>query len=146
MLLNRPRKGIAVLDAVVGLSVLTAALVLVSQTAVWILAERQQTEARYQAVEVAAHVMESARACAWEELDSTWADQARQQALQTLAGRLADPDLSVSVKPAAGRDQVRRVTVELTWQQSGGRRAPPILLTALFARWTNQGKSLGGKP
>jgi len=126
----------SVLDTVVGLSVLSAALLLASQTAIWIIGERQHWEVRQEAIEATANVLESARACAWEDLTPKWAEEQRLPA--SLASRLDEPQLAVRVQPEAGRAQTRRVTVDLTWKQTDGRMAPPISVTALFSKRTAQ--------
>jgi hypothetical protein len=132
------RKGLAILDATIGLAVLSTALLIAAQTTMWLVGERQQVEVRQQAVEATANVLEAARACNWDDLDSKWAEGQRLPA--SMAERCEDADLAVRVQPEAGRDQIKRVSVELTWKQPDGRMATPVRVTALFARRT------GGKP
>ncbi len=126
------RKAIAILDVTIGLGVLSTAMIMAVQTTLWILGERQQSEVRYQAIEAAANLLEAARTCSWDDLDTKWAES--RQLPSSLTERLQSPKLLVQVLPEPSRKQMKRLTVELTWTQTDGRPAPPITVTALFAR------------
>ncbi len=130
----------ATLDVVVGLAVLTTALLLTIQLSIWVLSERQRTSVRQQALEETANVLESAQACSWDDLGSTWAGEQEQRLRQALAERMTEPVFAVRVQPEKDRPRTRRITVELKWKQPEGWPAPPITMTALFSKRTEGGQ------
>lgn len=135
----RPRAGFTLTEALVALAVLAAAGVLVAQLATWSLAERARTDARLEAVDAAANVLEQARARPWADLTADWAAAAR--APDYLTARWPDGRLAVRVEPEPDRPRVKRVTVEFKWTDTARVGWPPVVLTGWFAD-----RAAGGKP
>jgi hypothetical protein len=119
------------LEAVAALGVLSVAMVIVAQLSTQALAERVRTDEHLVAVESAANVLEAARARPWADLTPEWA--AEQRLPEDLTDQLPDARLAVRVEPEPERPRVKRVTVELRWQQRGGPIARTVTTVALFA-------------
>jgi len=136
----RRRSGFTVLEASIAVAVLGLAMVLTAQLGVWVLAERGYHRDRQAAEEIAANVLEAARACRWEALTPAWAAQ------QRLPAPFDERDwrLSVRVEDEPKRPQTRRVTVTLQpqWERPGP--AQPVQLVSLFTARTAPVK--GTKP
>jgi hypothetical protein len=127
-----PRRGFTLAETLLSVTVFAGAAVLVAQLAVWVLSERSKTDARLEAVEATANVLEQARARPWSELTPEWAKS--QRLPDDLVARWPDCRLSVRVEPEANRPRVKRVTAELKWTGGAGRASwPPIAMTGLFA-------------
>lgn len=124
------RPAITVIECTAALAGLALAIVLVTQSAVWAVAERQRSEVRRQAVEAVVNLVEAARAQPWEELTPEWA--ARQEIPAELCQRLTEPELLVQVEPDKELGQVRRVTVELAWEKPDGTLGKPVRMVALI--------------
>ena len=92
-------------------------------------------------MEVAANVLEAARAEPWEKLDKTWADA--QQVPSDMEAVLPDAKLAVSVAPEPKQTECRRVTVEVSWQFAP-QPAKRVQLTTLLSR--REHKKPGGTP
>jgi hypothetical protein len=123
------------------LAVLGLALTLVAQVSLAVLRERRRAADLQAAQELAANVLESARARGWDELTGTWASRQRLPEEYTERGWR----LEVRVEPEKSRPLVRRVTVVVRWQ-SGEARAPlPVELVGLFSARA-AGAPKGGKP
>lgn len=124
-----PRPGFTIAELVAALGILALAMVLVAQVSVCILGEHSRAGADLAAEELAANVLESARAQPWEALTPTWA------AAQSLPAPFAERGwrLTVIVAPETGRRGVKRVTVEV--DRSGGETAHPrpVRLVGLFS-------------
>jgi type II secretory pathway pseudopilin PulG len=135
------RPGFTILETMIGLGLLTVALVMLAQAAVWLLGDKLRLAGRQEALEAAANVLESARASSWDDLTPEWAAAQQLPEAQRLA--LAEGKLTVRVEPEAGQPRTRRVTVEVDWTQSDGKPAPTVGLIGLFSSRTT---AAGGKP
>jgi Tfp pilus assembly protein PilV len=136
------RPGFTVLETTVALAILATALVLVAQIGLWSWRERARSAVRLEALELAANIMESARAAPWEALTPQWA--ARHKLTELLDQRLADGELTVRVEPDAARQGVKRVTVEIR-----GRLGPKVVESLAHLVGTFSARSAaagGGKP
>jgi prepilin-type N-terminal cleavage/methylation domain-containing protein len=137
---DHPPRGFALLEIIAALSVLAVAIILVAQLGVWSLAEHSRNRARHTAQELAANILESARASSWEELTPSWAS----------AQRLPEPfeerewQLDVRVVPEAAHPRTKRVTVEIRYGPEKDRLARPVRLTGFFT--TRSMTAPGGKP
>jgi prepilin-type N-terminal cleavage/methylation domain-containing protein len=125
------RRGFTILELSVTLSILSVAMALAAQVGIWSLRERAQTAARLAALELAANIMESARALPWEGLSPDWA--ATQQLPESLSGVLPDGRVTVRVLPEESRQQNKRVTVTIDWKRDNGVMARPVELVGLFS-------------
>ena len=138
---NRPgfsvRCGFTVTECVTALAVLSVAGVLVAQLGSGTIAERLRADARLEATETAANILETADALPWAKLTPEWG--ANQQLPSHLAGRFPNGKLVVTVAPEAGRHGVKRVTVRIDWTNPGGQPAKPVVLVALRADRTAEG-------
>jgi hypothetical protein len=123
------RRGFTTAEAVVALGILGMLSLLLAQVACQIVNERRHNLARQTALEAAANVLETARACPWNDLTPAWA--ARQRLPESLARTLRDGRVAVHVEPEVGHKLVRRITVEVTWRQDNGKPAAPVQLVGL---------------
>jgi hypothetical protein len=126
---GRGRAGFTVAEVTAALALLFVGLVVVAQVGVWVLAERGDTDAREAAQELAANVLESARAKPWEALTPAWA----------AAQRLPEPyqekqwRLTVHVETEPSRPLSKRVTVEVDPIGMSGRSPHSVQLVGYFA-------------
>jgi type II secretory pathway pseudopilin PulG len=139
---KRMAAGFTILEITLALGVLAVAMVLVTQVGFQSMRDRARNAARHQAEELAANILEMARACSWEALTPDWA--AAQRLPETSAERLANGRLTVCVTPEAGRPYLKRVTVTVSWTQDGDKAARPVELVGLFRTRTAVAK--GGRP
>jgi len=134
--------GFTVLEITLALGVLLVAMVLVAQVGFQSMRDRSRNAARHQAEELAANVLEEARACSWDALTPEWA--AGQRLPESGAERLVDGRLTVRVAPEADRPHLKRVTVTIAWTQDGNKPARPVELVGLLS--TRTAPVQGGKP
>ncbi len=139
---RRTAAGFTVLEITLALGILLVAMVLVAQAGFASMRDRVRNAARHQAEELAANVLEAARACPWDTLTPEWA--AGQRLPEGSADRLPDGRMTVTVAPEKGRPLVKRVTVTIAWTQDGAKPARPVELVGLFGARTTAEK--GGKP
>jgi type II secretory pathway pseudopilin PulG len=139
---KRTAAGFTVLEITLVLGILLVAMVLVAQAGFASMRDRVRNAARHQAEELAANVLEAARAFPWETLTPEWA--AGQRLPEGGADRLLEGRMTVKVAPEPGRPLVKRVTVTISWTQDGDKPARPVELVGLFAARTTTEK--GGKP
>jgi prepilin-type N-terminal cleavage/methylation domain-containing protein len=133
--------GFTIPEVMAVLGILAVVLVMVSQVAVWFLRERIQSTDRQAAQELAANILESARARSWEELTPDWA--AGQRLPEPLAQR--GWRLKVSVEPEKSQPRSKRVIVEIfTLPENKAPTAEPVRLVGLFSARTVT--TPGGKP
>lgn len=123
------RSGFTVLEAVVALSILSLATVGVAQLAAWASTERARAEARTEAAELAANVLEEARTRPWSDLTPEWAKS--KPIPEGVFPRLAIAKLIVTVEAEPERPRVKRVTVTIAWPDEASRQ--PVVLVGLFA-------------
>jgi hypothetical protein len=128
-------------EAAITLALLMILGVIVTQAVVWSLQERTRTAAHHAAVELAANVLEAARAEPWEKLDKGWADA--QQVPSDMDAVLPGAKLAVTVASDAKMPASRRVTVEVRWQFAP-EPAKRVEMTTLLSR--REAKNTGGTP
>lgn len=129
------------LEMTAAIAVLGVVLVIVAQTSLWSLRERWRNASRETALELAANLLETARARSFSNLTSEWAKA--QHLPQDLADVLPEGQLSVKVEDISKPLQARKVTVEVHWKVE--RNLPEsVQLTTLIAPRTSS-KS-GGTP
>jgi prepilin-type N-terminal cleavage/methylation domain-containing protein len=105
---NRPN-GFTIAETLVALGILAVAMLLVAQVGVWSLQEYARTFDRQAAQELAANVLETARASPWDALNSEWA------ASQKLPPGFVNDGwrLAVQVDSDASRPLLKRVSVRV---------------------------------
>ncbi len=138
---RRPRGGFTITETVIALGILGLVLTLMMGVSLTVLRERFRVSDRQAAQELAANVLESARACPWEDLSGTWASA------QRLPGSFLERGwrLEVRVEPEKGRPLVKRVTAAVHWRSGGNPPDLSVELAGLFSgRDTTAPK--GGKP
>ena len=112
------RTGFTIVELLVCLAVLMVVMLLIAQTAGWSAAERSRAAARRAAHEAATNVLESARAVPFAGLTEAWA---KARTLPTDDVFLpADAALAVKVEPDEKFAPIKRVTVEVRWQDASG--------------------------
>jgi type II secretory pathway pseudopilin PulG len=135
------RSGFTVVEAVIALAMLMILGIIVAQAIAWGLQERARTAAHSAALELAANVLEAARAEPWEKLDKSWADA--QQVPSDMDAVVPDAKVAVTVAPEPKLPECRRVTVVVSWQFAP-QPAKTVQLTTLLSRRDN--KKTGGTP
>lgn len=125
------RPGFTIAEAMIALAVMIGVAALVGEHAVGSVAERQRTEARMEALEIANNVLELARATPWEQLDAKWAEA--RMLPEDAARRWNNARMTVRVETEAEMDRVKRVTVEIAWERRERSGWAPVKLQALFA-------------
>jgi type II secretory pathway pseudopilin PulG len=107
------RRAFTVVEIILALGILAVAMVLIARIGVNSLRERQRSANRQIAAEMAANVLEAARAISWDALNEKWA--AEQRLPEEVTERLRQASLTVRVEPDKERPLVKRVTVEVAW-------------------------------
>jgi type II secretory pathway pseudopilin PulG len=136
---GRSRGGFALVEITASLALLGVALTLVAEVGVWVLQERVRLADHQAAQELAANVLEQARAHPWKDLTPAWAKEQRLPAAWTERGWR----LEVRVASEKSRPDVKRVTAAIKYKSGTGPAPPPVELMGLFADRTAQAK--GGK-
>ncbi len=137
------RPGFTVAETAVALAMLLVVGIMVAQCTIWVLREQARRQAHQAALEVAANVLEAARARPAEQLDRDWA--AAQKIPAESAALLPEGAVAVTVAPEKGLPQARRLTVEVRWRPDSPHLPPPSvqLTTLLTARSATKA---GGEP
>jgi prepilin-type N-terminal cleavage/methylation domain-containing protein len=136
---GRSPRGFTIAEAMAVLVILSVILVLLVQTATWVLRERLRSTDQQAAQELAANVLEAARARAWNDLTPEWA--AGQRLPEPYAQR--GWKLQVHVEPEKSRPRTRRVTVAVQWRPEQAESSPVQLVGLFGARSTPK---TGGQP
>jgi hypothetical protein len=131
-----------VVETTIALAVLLVLGVLVAQCTVWTLRERARRLAHQTALEVAANVLETARATPLEQLDRDWA--AAQKIPAETAALLPEGTVAVTVAPERAFPRARRLTVEVRWRSDVQLPPQSVQLTTLLSPRTAAGP--GGEP
>ena len=108
---------------------IAVAILLAAQLGAWSLGDRIRNQDRRAAEELAANVLESARACPWDELTPRWASA--QQLPPPLVER--QWKLKVDVDSEKSRPLVKRVTVQVQPRYATSTVPQPVRMTSLFS-------------
>jgi type II secretory pathway pseudopilin PulG len=103
----------SLVEVTVTLAIIAVLAVIIAQCIYWSGRERQRMASQQAALELAANVLEAARAQPWEKLDQAWADA--QSVPSDMQALLPDGKLVVTVV-AEQQPLTRRVTAEVRWQ------------------------------
>jgi prepilin-type N-terminal cleavage/methylation domain-containing protein len=139
---NRKRGAFTLLELTVSVAIIAVMVVIVAQCIALSLQERARTAAHQAALELAANVLEDARAQPFEKLDKTWADA---QAIPSdTAALLPDGKIVVTLEPEKTAAKTRRVTVEVQWHFEEHLPNQSVRLTTVFSG--REAKKMGGEP
>jgi hypothetical protein len=120
------------IECCVALVLLAAAMMLTMQLGLWSYRSRARLAARFTALEVAANVLEEARALPWDEITGAWAESRRIPA--DLDSQLSDGTIDVRVEPVEGQPITKRVSVELRWMPEHDPESHSVRLIGLYSR------------
>lgn len=130
------RPGMTLVEVTVALAIVAVLGVIIVQCLVWSLQERVRLRAHQAALELAANVLEAARALPWEQLEQPWADA--QTIPAASVDLLPEGKMVVTIEPVAGLPRTRRITVALSWQFAAYLPRSVQLTTLLSARSAKQ--------
>jgi hypothetical protein len=114
----------------VALAIIMILGIIVVQAVAWGLQERARANAHHAALELAANILEAARAQPADKLDKAWADL--QQAPSDMDAVLPGAKVAVTVEPDAKLRASRRVIVEVSWQFAP-EPAKSVRMTSVFS-------------
>ncbi len=140
MLNKTSRPGLTLMEATAAVAVFGVLAVIVAQCMVLSLRERTRTQARQVALELANNLLEAARAQPWEALDQSWADKRSVPA--GMDALLPEGRIDMKIEPSA--PNLRRVTVNVSWQFEASAPPPEVRLVTLLA--ARQARQAEGKP
>src|SRR5262245_44568429 len=124
-------RGFTLVEMMASLVILGMVLVVVAQLGTWSLRERRQAAARQAALELAANVLEEARAQPWNALTAKWArDQRLPSELKSL---LPDGRLTITVKADKDAPLTKRLTAEVRWSTGDGLPDQVVELVSLVS-------------
>jgi Tfp pilus assembly protein PilE len=122
--------GFTVMEMVVVLVALTVVMLVVAQLATMSMIERVRLSARHAAVELAANILERARAEPVEALTPAWAGA--QQLHGEESALPPDCELQVRVEPEKATPGAHRVTVGVSWSFHSDEEKQTVQLVGVF--------------
>jgi type II secretory pathway pseudopilin PulG len=138
----RKRAAFTLTELIGAVAIIAVLVVIVAQCMTLSIQERARMAAQQAALELAANVLENARAQPFEKLDKTWAEA---HAIPSeVAALLPDGKIIVTVEPEKTAPATRRVTVEVQWQFEAHLANRSVQLTTIIAG--RDAKKTGGKP
>jgi Tfp pilus assembly protein PilE len=137
-----PRAGSLLIEATVALAIIAIVAAIVAQSIVWSLEERARAASHQAANELAANVLEAARALPFEKLDQHWADA--QVVPSEMAALLPGGTVVVTVETGPAMSKTKRVTVEVRWLLMPDHPPQSVRLTTLLSG--RETKKIGGTP
>jgi prepilin-type N-terminal cleavage/methylation domain-containing protein len=136
------RRGFTLAETVAALAILAILVGIVAQVVVWSLRERGKRVAHHAAVEIAANVLEEARALPYDELNQAWADG---QAIPSeVEGLLTAGKVVVNVEADKLAPGTKRVSVTVQWQTEPDGPRQEVQLATVLSR--HEAKRAEGKP
>ena len=115
---------------------------IVVEAMVWSLRARARFATEQTALELAANILEAARAQPWDKLNQTWAE--RQAVPSESAALLPEGKVLVTVGPVPSVVEARRIDVEVRWQGQADRPPPSVRLSTILSG--RQAKAAEGQP
>jgi type II secretory pathway pseudopilin PulG len=132
----------SLVEVTVTLAIMAVLAVIVAQSIAWSLRERARVATHLAALELAANMLEAARAQPWEQLDKAWADaQTIPSEMEVL---LPEGKLLMTVEPEQPVRGTRRVTVEVAWQLEAHLPDQSVQLTTILS--ARKAKNAEGQP
>src|SRR5687767_7479141 len=138
---NKKRLGFTLMEATAALAIVAILAVIVVQCVVWSMRERARFAARHAALEVAANVLEAARAEPFDRLDKEWAES--HVVSPEMDSLLPKGAINVTIEPEKSAPGTKRVTVEVQWHFDT-EMPQKVTLSSLVA--PREAKSKGGVP
>ena len=135
---HHTKSGFTVIEVVAAMTLLAVAMLLIAQLGYCSLRERARSSTLRLALELAANVLESARATPWEGLTAEWATS--QRIPDELKDFLPEGRLTVQVTTEESLPQTKRVTAEVQWLLPEGIESRPVRLVTLFTARTSAGE------
>lgn len=140
MRMHRGRLGSLMFEAVIAFGILGAVVVIIGQVSYWNLREQLHASARQAALELAANLLEKARARDWQTLTPEWAAS---QALPEQGDLLPQGRLDVTVTTEKETPLLKRVVVVIHWRPQASVPEQSLELVTLIAARSTRGP--GGK-
>jgi len=138
----KQRLAMTLVEILVALAIMGLLGVIVAQCVFWSLSERTHLEANQASLEIAANVLETARAQPWQDLNQSWAGaQAIPSEMQDL---LPDGKMVVTVEHEQSEPGIKRVTVEVRWRFEEHFPPHSVRLSSLFS--PRMAQKTGDKP
>lgn len=134
--MNIHRRGMSLVELIVTLILLGAALGLMAPVLKSAAAQRRAADERQTALAEAASLLEALTARGWEGTSDELADSV--ELSPTTAAALRDAVLTVDVADEADPPEVRRITVEIRWAERSGTARPVRLRTWIFRQVEEQ--------
>jgi type II secretory pathway pseudopilin PulG len=137
---TRYRPAFTIAEIMVAMAVIVVLVVVVGQCMALSLRERAQIAAHQAAVELAANILEAARAQPWEQLDQQWA--ASQAVPPEMANLLPEGKVIVTVEIGQPHPLTRRITVEVRWQIDANFPPEIVQLTTVISGRSTKSKEV----
>ncbi|MSU79934.1 MAG: hypothetical protein EXS16_17820 [Gemmataceae bacterium] len=134
------RTAFSVVEVTVALAIVAVVSVTIAQVVIVSLRERARSAARQAALELAANVLESARAEPFAKLDADWAKA--QSVPSVMSELLPAGKLVIAVGPDAGAPNAKVVSVEVLWREADDQPLWSVRLTTVVG--PRNAKSAGG--
>lgn len=135
------RSGSFLVEATVALAVIVIAAGIVAQCIVWSLQERARSQSHHAALELAANVLESARAVPFDKLDADWAKS--REVPSEMADLLPEGKVIATLDSSASLAPAKRITVEVQWLLMPGQPPQSVRLTTVLS--PREAKKAGGQ-
>jgi type II secretory pathway pseudopilin PulG len=138
----KERLAMTIVEILVALAIMGLLGIIVAQCVFWSLSERTRLAANQASLEIAANVLEAARAQPWQDLNQSWAGaQTIPSEMQAL---VPDGKVIVTVDFEQPEPGIKQVTVEVRWQIEEHLPPHSVHLTGLFSR--RMAQKTGDKP
>jgi prepilin-type N-terminal cleavage/methylation domain-containing protein len=136
------RRAFTLLEMTVALAILAVLIVIIAQCFSLSFRERARAASHHVATELAANILEAARAQPFDKLDQSWADS---QVIPTYSAELLrQGKVIVTVEPEKSTPNLKRVQVEVRWRFEEHLPMNSVHLTTLIA--PREARSKGGEP
>jgi type II secretory pathway pseudopilin PulG len=136
------RPAVLMMEVTVAVAIVGVLAVIVAQCLSWSLSERARLATHQAALELAANILEAARAEPWDKLDDAWA---KSQVVPTeMADLLPDGKVQVTLEPWPAESGARRLTVVVSWRMESYSGGHSVQLTTVISG--RSAKIAGGKP
>lgn len=129
--MSHKRAGFTLVELTVSAAIVAILVVIVAQCMALSLRERARTASRLAATELAANILEEARAQPFANLDQTWAEG--RKIPSEMAALLPEGKIDVAIEKVTDIANLRRVSVEVRWRFEEHLPMQSVRLTTLLA-------------